>query len=93
MKATGRAAGKTRGAAVPAAALIQPADLGFFVALAQAGSLSAAAREQGISTAAVSRHLAQMEARLGVTLLNRTTRRMPAMAGITSAAASTAMTG
>jgi len=75
-----RAAGKKRGAAapaaVPAAALIQPADLGFFVALAQAGSLSAAAREQGISTAAVSRHLAQMEARLGVTLLNRTTRRM-----------------
>ena len=56
--------------------LIQPSDLGFFVALANAGSLSAAAREQGISTAAVSRHLAQMEARLGFALLNRTTRRM-----------------
>ena len=55
---------------------IQPADLGFFVALAQAGSLSAAAREQGISTAAVSRHLGQMEAKLGITLINRTTRRM-----------------
>lgn len=56
--------------------LIQPTDLGFFVALANAGSLSAAARDQGISTAAVSRHLAQMEARLGLTLLTRTTRRM-----------------
>jgi DNA-binding transcriptional LysR family regulator len=56
--------------------LIQPADLGFFVALANAGSLSAAAREQGISTAAVSRHLGQMEARLGFALINRTTRRM-----------------
>jgi LysR family transcriptional activator of dmlA len=56
--------------------LIQPADLGFFVALANAGSLSAAAREQGISTAAVSRHLGHMESRLGFALLNRTTRRM-----------------
>ncbi len=56
--------------------LIQPADLGFFVALANAGSLSAAAREQGVSTAAVSRHLGQMESRLGFALLNRTTRRM-----------------
>lgn len=56
--------------------LIQPSDLGFFVALANAGSLSAAAREQGVSVAAVSRHLAQMEARLGTALINRTTRRM-----------------
>lgn len=56
--------------------LIQPADLQFFMALVHAGSLSAAAREQGISTAAVSRHLGQMEARLGFALLNRTTRRM-----------------
>ncbi|MFS2205371.1 LysR substrate-binding domain-containing protein [Variovorax sp. Varisp36] len=55
---------------------IQPADLGFFCALASAGSLSAAARELGVSTAAVSKHLAQMEARLSVSLLNRTTRRM-----------------
>jgi LysR family transcriptional activator of dmlA len=55
---------------------IQPADLGFFSALARAGSLSAAARELGITTPAVSKHLAQMEARLGVALVNRTTRRM-----------------
>lgn len=56
--------------------LIQAADLGFFVSLVNSGSLSAAAREQGISTAAVSRHLNQMESRLGFALLNRTTRRM-----------------
>ena len=55
---------------------IQPADLGFFSVLASAGSLSAAARELGITTPAVSKHLAQMEARVGVTLVNRTTRRM-----------------
>lgn len=53
-----------------------PADLGFFSALAMAGSLSAAAREMRITTAAVSKRLAQMEARLGVPLVNRTTRRM-----------------
>lgn len=56
--------------------LIQAADLGFFVSLVNAGSLSAAAREQGVSTAAVSRHLSLMESRLGFALLNRTTRRM-----------------
>ena len=55
---------------------IQPADLGFFSALASAGSLSAAARELGVTTPAVSKHLALMEARLGVALVNRTTRRM-----------------
>lgn len=55
---------------------IQPADLGFFSALAGSASLSAAARELGVTTPAVSKHLAQMEARLGVSLLNRTTRRM-----------------
>jgi DNA-binding transcriptional LysR family regulator len=55
---------------------IPPADLGFFSALASAGSLSAAGRELGISTAAVSKHLAQMERRVGVALVNRTTRRM-----------------
>ena len=55
---------------------IQPADLGFFSALAGAGSLSAAARELGITTPAVSKHLALMESRLGLSLVNRTTRRM-----------------
>jgi LysR family transcriptional activator of dmlA len=55
---------------------LQAADLGFFATLAMAGSLSAAARELRITTAAVSKHLSQMEARLGVPLVNRTTRRM-----------------
>src|SRR6478609_1716316 len=55
---------------------VQPADLGFFSALCSAGSLSAAARELGITTAAVSKHLTQMESRLGAALLSRTTRRM-----------------
>jgi DNA-binding transcriptional LysR family regulator len=55
---------------------IQPAELGFFFFFAASGSLSAAGRELGISTPAVSKRLAQMETRLGVALLNRTTRRM-----------------
>ena len=55
---------------------VQPADLGFFSTLAGAGSLSAAARELGITTPAVSKHLALMESRLGVPLVVRTTRRM-----------------
>ena len=55
---------------------IQPADIGFFSVLASSGSLSAAARELGVTTPAVSKHLTQMEARLGVALVNRTTRRM-----------------
>lgn len=53
-----------------------PSELAFFSALVAAGGLSAAARNMGISTAAVSKRLAQMEARLGVTLVTRTTRRM-----------------
>ncbi len=55
---------------------LQAADLGFFSALAMAGSLSAAAREMRITTAAVSKRLTQMESRLRVPLVNRTTRRM-----------------
>jgi DNA-binding transcriptional LysR family regulator len=55
---------------------VQAAELGFFVSLGTCGSLGGAARELGISTAAVSKRLSQMEARLGVPLINRTTRRM-----------------
>ena len=55
---------------------IQAVDLGFFSVLASAGSLSAAARELGITTPAVSKRLALMESRLGLPLVNRTTRRM-----------------
>jgi len=55
---------------------LQPAELGFFATLAAAGSLSAAARELGVSTAAVSKRLALMEQRLALPLVSRTTRRM-----------------
>jgi LysR family transcriptional activator of dmlA len=63
-------------AAHPATPAIQPADLGFFSTLASCGSLSAAARELGVTTPAVSKRLAQMEARVGIALVNRSTRRM-----------------
>ncbi|MCC8402972.1 LysR family transcriptional regulator [Paraburkholderia sp. MMS20-SJTN17] len=55
---------------------VQPADLSFFSTLAASGSLSAAARELGLTAAAVSKRLTQMEQRAGVALVNRTTRRM-----------------
>ena len=55
---------------------IQPADLGFLVTLATHPSLSAAARELGVSKAAVSKRLALVEGRSGVPLVNRSTRRM-----------------
>jgi len=55
---------------------IQASELSFFASLATCGSLSAAARELGITTPAVSKRLSQMEARTGVALVNRTTRRM-----------------
>jgi len=45
-----------------------------FARIVGAGSLSAAARDLGMSPAVVSRRLAALEARLGVRLLNRTTR-------------------
>ncbi len=57
---------------------IQPADLSFFSTLMASPSLSAAARELDVTTAAVSKRLSQMESRLGVLLVNRTTRRMSA---------------
>lgn len=51
-------------------------DMQFFHQLVRSGSLSAAARELQVSTPAVSKRLAQLEARLGVALLHRTTRRI-----------------
>ncbi len=53
-----------------------PSEMTFFSLLVRHASLSAAARELGISTAGVSKRLTQMEARLGVQLLQRTTRRI-----------------
>ena len=49
-------------------------ELAFFVLLAQKASLSATAREIGITPPAVTKRLALMEQRLGVRLVNRTTR-------------------
>jgi len=51
-------------------------DLEFFVQLVQQGSLAALARELGITPPAITARLAQLEKRLGVRLLNRTTRRI-----------------
>ncbi|MEO7392484.1 MAG: LysR family transcriptional regulator [Ramlibacter sp.] len=51
-------------------------EMQFFSVVARCGSLSAAARELQVTTPAVSKRLAQLEARLGVSLLNRTTRRI-----------------
>lgn len=52
------------------------ADLAFFVALARQPSLTAAAQDMGITAPNVSRRLASLEKRLGMRLLNRTTRRL-----------------
>ncbi|MBS1129995.1 MAG: transcriptional regulator, LysR family [Proteobacteria bacterium] len=51
-------------------------ELAFFSLLVQQGSLARAARELGLTGPAVSRRLTQLEQRLGVRLLARTTRRM-----------------
>lgn len=50
--------------------------MAFFSLLARCASLSATARELGISTPAASKRLSQLEARLGVQLVSRTTRRL-----------------
>ena len=47
-----------------------------FVRAISLGSLSSAAREMGMSPAMAAKHLNALEARLGVTLANRTTRRL-----------------
>ena len=47
-----------------------------FVRVADRASLSAVAREQRVGQSTVTRHLAELEQALGVSLLNRTTRRV-----------------
>jgi LysR family transcriptional regulator, transcriptional activator for dmlA len=59
---------------MPSAAASQ--EMQFFSVLVRCGSLSAAARELQVSPPAISKRLAALEARLGVSLLHRTTRRL-----------------
>lgn len=51
-------------------------DLEFFIQLVKQGSLAALAREMNVTPPAITARLAQLEKRLGVRLLNRTTRRI-----------------
>lgn len=51
-------------------------DLAFFSLLVRQGSLAATAQEMGLTPSAVSKRLAAIEQRLGVRLLQRTTRRI-----------------
>ncbi len=50
-------------------------DMQVFVRVVEAGGISHAADQLGVSKSAVSRRLSELEARLGTTLLKRTTRR------------------
>ena len=51
-------------------------DMRFFTVVAQRNTLTQAALELGLTASAVSRRLARLEDRLGVRLVNRTTRRL-----------------
>jgi DNA-binding transcriptional LysR family regulator len=53
----------------------QVEELQNFVRVVEAGSISRAAEQLGVAKSGVSRRLAELESRLGVRLLNRTTRR------------------
>ncbi|MGN7159183.1 LysR family transcriptional regulator [Sphingomonas sp. SAFR-052] len=57
-------------------------DHALFVAILERGSIAATARTHGLSPAMVSKRLARLEARLGVRLIERTTRRLhPTLVG------------
>lgn len=53
-----------------------PADMGIFVRVAERGSFARAARDVGVSASAVAKLIARLEDRLGVRLINRTTRKL-----------------
>ena len=52
------------------------ADMQMFVSVVEAGNISAAAERLNLAKSAVSRRLAELETRLGVSLIHRTTRRL-----------------
>jgi len=56
--------------------MIHSSDLVFFEEIVKQGSLSAAARELGITTASISKRLTRLEEHVGVRLMMRTTRRL-----------------
>jgi DNA-binding transcriptional LysR family regulator len=56
--------------------MIHSTDLSFFREIVKQGSLSAAARELGVTPASVSKRLSRLEEMLGVALVLRTTRRL-----------------
>jgi DNA-binding transcriptional LysR family regulator len=59
--------------------MLSPRDLPLlpvFVAVASAGSFTAAARELGLAKSVVSQHVRTLEARCGVRLMERSTRRL-----------------
>src|SRR5690349_21300639 len=51
-------------------------DTAIFAAIVQQGGFSRAAKHLGLSNGLISRRIAQLEARLGVSLLKRTTRQL-----------------
>jgi DNA-binding transcriptional LysR family regulator len=57
-------------------AMSQPSDMAAFVRIVETGGLAPAARDLGLTPSAMSKQLARLEARLGVRLLTRTTRRI-----------------
>src|SRR6478752_9851902 len=56
--------------------MLTPFDLEIFVALADSGSLTAAAKVCGLTRATIARRLEALEERLGTQLVNRTTREL-----------------
>src|SRR3954462_7771999 len=56
--------------------MARESELSFFATVVKAGSLTAAARELNVTPPAISKRLAQLENRLGVRLLHRSTRRI-----------------
>ena len=60
----------------PSSDVNRSGELEVLVLVAERGSLSAAARQLSISPSAVSKTMSRLEARLGVQLLRRTTRRL-----------------